>query len=516
MWARNEGYSRENLDSKFGYSVKEDESGLSSFPAYTGKIQENLLPVLFDEEEEIYKAKLIAEEIERKAVEDRSNLGGTNNPATLANSRDKYGNMITIRNNNKNGTTSGNTGDTKIVSSSKDKDMLWMPDKICKICYNCEDPFTIYRRRHHCRMCGQIFCDRCSSFYVDGSKMPNLGNGLHRSCSLCNELYISTENNKLKNSGGRVSSVDYSTTSVDINGFTRTNRKVSKDGKSHRHDTMNTNHKRLIHDTNNVTFEEDLPVCAAIENDSIKYQSLIQSRAQEQIDAIVSSLMEYTQLEKQIKNYIIKNKKNIIENDYNEENISFDDVDIEVKKQLIQWKANITKLCDAAVSNVDPDVRSGDVMDIRPYVKLKIIPGGSIDECSYIDGVIFRKNVSHKKMVTSSNEIILNPKILVLSGGIEFQRTDSKLSSMDTLIEQEDIYISILVEKIMYLKPDIILTGKAVARRAQDLLCKNKVAVLQNVRLDLLERISRLTGATMLPSTDHMLQHYNVDCLFLL
>jgi hypothetical protein len=27
------------------------------------------------------------------------------------------------------------------------------------------------------------------------------------------------------------------------------------------------------------------------------------------------------------------------------------------------------------VSTVDPDVRRGDSMDIRPYVKLKIIPG---------------------------------------------------------------------------------------------------------------------------------------------
>jgi len=43
-----------------------------------------------------------------------------------------------------------------------------------------------------------------------------------------------------------------------------------------------------------------------------------------------------------------------------------------------------------------------------------------------------------------------NPKILILGGGIEFQRTDTRLSSMDTLIEQEDSYISILVEKIMY------------------------------------------------------------------
>jgi hypothetical protein len=52
------------------------------------------------------------------------------------------------------------------------------------------------------------------------------------------------------------------------------------------------------------------------------------------------------------------------------------------------------------------------------------------------------------------------PRILLISGGIEFQRADNKLSSMDTLIEQEDTYIEILIEKIMSLKPDIILVRR--------------------------------------------------------
>ena len=106
-----------------------------------------------------------------------------------------------------------------------------------------------------------------------------------------------------------------------------------------------------------------------------------------------------------------------------------------------------------------------------------------------------------------------NPRILLLAGGIDFQRTDARLSSLDTLIEQENRYMEILVEKIMFLRPDIILVGKAVARRAQELLCEHKVAVMQNVKPQLLERISRMTGAVMLPSTDHMIQQYGEECL---
>lgn len=87
------------------------------------------------------------------------------------------------------------------------------------------------------------------------------------------------------------------------------------------------------------------------------------------------------------------------------------------------------------------------------------------------------------------------------------------MTSFDTLIEQEDRYLTILVEKIMSLSPTIILVGKAVARRAQELLCEHSVAVMQNIKPHLLERISRMTGATTLPSTDHMIQQYGEGCL---
>eukprot|EP01033_Poteriospumella_lacustris_P022103 gene22103-16543_t len=106
-----------------------------------------------------------------------------------------------------------------------------------------------------------------------------------------------------------------------------------------------------------------------------------------------------------------------------------------------------------------------------------------------------------------------NPRILLLAGGIEFQRADMKLSSMDTLIEQEDKHMELLVDKIMSLKPDIILVGKSVARKAQELLCEHQLIVMQNVKLKLLERLSRMTGAMLLPSTDTMIQQYGEECL---
>ena len=44
----------------------------------------------------------------------------------------------------------------------------WMPDRLCKTCFYCEQPFTRLRRRHHCRLCGQVFCAQCSTHKVEG------------------------------------------------------------------------------------------------------------------------------------------------------------------------------------------------------------------------------------------------------------------------------------------------------------------------------------------------------------
>ncbi|XP_075355738.1 lateral signaling target protein 2 homolog isoform X3 [Mycteria americana] len=39
----------------------------------------------------------------------------------------------------------------------------WVPDEVCSYCTACKAPFTVIRRKHHCRSCGKIFCSRCSS-----------------------------------------------------------------------------------------------------------------------------------------------------------------------------------------------------------------------------------------------------------------------------------------------------------------------------------------------------------------
>uniref|UniRef100_A0A4W5QKR9 Lateral signaling target protein 2 homolog n=1 Tax=Hucho hucho TaxID=62062 RepID=A0A4W5QKR9_9TELE len=39
----------------------------------------------------------------------------------------------------------------------------WVPDEACSVCTACNAPFTLIRKKHHCRSCGKIFCSRCSA-----------------------------------------------------------------------------------------------------------------------------------------------------------------------------------------------------------------------------------------------------------------------------------------------------------------------------------------------------------------
>ncbi|XP_041041949.1 lateral signaling target protein 2 homolog isoform X4 [Carcharodon carcharias] len=54
-----------------------------------------------------------------------------------------------------------------IANKARDEDLEdppeWVPDEVCSYCTACKAPFTVIRRKHHCRSCGKIFCSRCSS-----------------------------------------------------------------------------------------------------------------------------------------------------------------------------------------------------------------------------------------------------------------------------------------------------------------------------------------------------------------
>lgn len=62
----------------------------------------------------------------------------------------------------------------------------WAEDAWNGMCLSCAREFTLLRRRHHCRNCGNIFCNECS---VGRRALPDLGYpGKVRVCNTCTQL----------------------------------------------------------------------------------------------------------------------------------------------------------------------------------------------------------------------------------------------------------------------------------------------------------------------------------------
>lgn len=56
----------------------------------------------------------------------------------------------------------------KIIKASFCPKEKWVSDSSVQNCFKCDKKFhPLYRRKHHCRYCGQIFCDMYQSDYED-------------------------------------------------------------------------------------------------------------------------------------------------------------------------------------------------------------------------------------------------------------------------------------------------------------------------------------------------------------
>ena len=55
--------------------------------------------------------------------------------------------------------------------STSDLRRYWMPDKACKECSECSSKFSWFLRRHHCRICGRIFCNACCYKTIPGGML---------------------------------------------------------------------------------------------------------------------------------------------------------------------------------------------------------------------------------------------------------------------------------------------------------------------------------------------------------
>lgn len=339
----------------------------------------------------------------------------------------------------------------------------WMPDQLCKQCYDCDSQFTVFRRRHHCRLCGQVFCSSCSAYFVELDEAKT-----SRACRECFEQYQKMDD----------SSSDKA--------------KMVTDGQQHlpQHKEQPLLEPMVPRLEARPRLAKEMAAVAAAAASSPTARSLMRSSTSSNLGVTAACHLE------RLAKALLASDAPILWKTLN-------------KTQRETWVNQLMSLATKCCATVDPNVKNGDSLDIRPYVKIKSIAGGSVTDCAYMSGVIFRKSVAHKRMAKE----LVHPRILLLSGGIEFTRTENRIASLDILLEQEDKYTEILVGKILKLQPDLMLVGRSVSRKAQELLLKADVVLLQYVKPRLMQRIARQTGATIISTTDHVMNQFGPKVL---
>merc|ERR1719359_240418 len=146
-------------------------------------------------------------------------------------------------------------------------------------------------------------------------------------------------------------------------------------------------------------------------------------------------------------------------------------------------------------------------LDIKRYAKVEKIPGGQLDECRVLKGVMMNKDVTHGKM----RRYIKNPRVMLLDCTLEYKKgesstnvelTDDKM--WEELLRIEEEAIKEVCGEIIALKPDVVVTEKGVSDLAQHYLVKAGISVLRRVRKTDNNRIARACGATIVHRTSEL------------
>ncbi|XP_055389244.1 lateral signaling target protein 2 homolog [Condylostylus longicornis] len=89
------------------------------------------------------------------------------------------------RRNINNSSSNNNSNSATSTSLPKPSPPAWIPDEDAPRCMACTIPFTAFRRRHHCRNCGGVFCGGCSN-----SSAPLPKYGLTKAVRVCRDCYV--------------------------------------------------------------------------------------------------------------------------------------------------------------------------------------------------------------------------------------------------------------------------------------------------------------------------------------
>ncbi|KIY46344.1 hypothetical protein FISHEDRAFT_47454 [Fistulina hepatica ATCC 64428] len=467
----------------------------------------------------------------------------------------------------------------------------WMDDENCKECYDCKSVFTTWRRKHHCRICGQIFCSRCASNIMDGRHRYG-HNGMIRVCNLCKaadelqddeddrrsivssfttmfpahqlgipETFTSGHHPQSPFAASQLFPRDepFSLYSIaetrrpfpgsDDSGFgsrpltpnardrlepaldrhlapfRRDVQDEDKDTDTSRPFAGDTNAfapglKSPVHfppkEEGGGVSSVQFPVGSPDIDDSPysdvsqrhRFTSLdfdvstpfIRSRVQSRLDSLVPTPEPGWRVRRESTAYAAE--LNLI---------SMNHLKVMLRQMLTaegvphqnQWEETLLRLALRIAKELTFTTlhhRQGEDMDVRRYVKIKKVPGGTPQDSEYIDGAVITKNLAHKHMARSQR----NPRIMLVTFPLEFFRVGGQYMRFDSILAQEKEYLRNLCSRIAALRPHLVLAENSVSRLVLDGLTEQNIAVARGVKPAAIKTVARMTQGDVFSSMDKL------------
>lgn len=459
----------------------------------------------------------------------------------------------------------------------------WMDDESCKECYDCKSVFTTWRRKHHCRICGQIFCARCASNIIKGARFGQ--DSMIRICNIClktleNDTMMEDDEDdrrsivssapSIRPSFDILSASPYAPSQlfrkveepfslfsiaetrphlgsdVDSRPYTPMEtpsqkddgdpwgipvqrvaapfRQVAQDEESDSvaiaaavnatTDTVNTPANENIvfpskEDISSIQFPGGSPDFgterpnlsrARVESDAEILQTpFMRSRVQSRLadlgllagEAGWRTRRESTAYAQEVNSISMFHIRLMLRQMLTRENLP----------SIKEWEETLLKLAMQIARDLVLTTGRKEIdMDIRRFVKIKRIPGGTPRDSEYVDGPVITNNFAHKRMPRE----FTNPRIVFVTFPFDYYRVEKQLVAFDPLVAQEDEYLMNLVSRVRALSPHILLVQTRVTRRALDYLHQANIAVARNVKETAIQVVARMTQGDIISSMDRL------------
>lgn len=148
-------------------------------------------------------------------------------------------------------------------------------------------------------------------------------------------------------------------------------------------------------------------------------------------------------------------------------------------------------------------------IDIKRYARIEKIPGGEIEDCTVLDGVMLNKDITHASM----KRRIENPRIVLLDCTLEYKKGESQTNieitnedSWNRILQIEEEQVKKMCDAILAVKPTLVITEKGVSDLAQHYFVRAGVTAIRRVRKTDNNRVARAVGATIVNRVEDLVE----------